>query len=266
MDNVRPAAVAGMFYPEDPYDLQEEVSTYLSEARPMVRPFKGTRPPKALIVPHAGYVYSGPIAASAYSLLEEYRSRIRKVVLLGPAHRIFLKGIAVPEEEVFVTPLGEVPIDRQGLILLRDLPQVSINRNAHLKEHSLEVQIPFLQYLLEKFELLPLVVGLASPEEVDEVLERVWGGDQTLIVVSSDLSHYLRSSLARQVDRSTAESILALNPEITPEEACGAGPLNGLLLAARKKGMQAFELDLRNSGDTAGSSDQVVGYGAFALY
>jgi hypothetical protein len=255
-----------MFYPEDPNDLEEEVTALLAEARSVIRPIDGARPPKALIVPHAGYVYSGPVAASAFSLLSGYRERVRRVVLMGPAHRVYLKGIALPEEESFATPFGKIPVDRNSLDLLKDLPQVTTNRVAHQLEHSLEVQLPFLQHVLEEFELVPLVVGLSSPVEVEEVLEKVWGGDETLIVVSSDLSHYLRSSLARQIDRATAESILALNPEISSDEACGAGPVNGLLVAARKKGMQVFELDLRNSGDTGGNSDQVVGYGAFAFY
>jgi AmmeMemoRadiSam system protein B len=266
MVKVRPAAVAGVFYPDDPTELEVEVVSLLAAARPVVGSLNGGRPPKALIVPHAGYVYSGPIAASAYSLLENYRKRIRRVVLLGPAHRVSLRGLAIPSEDFFSTPLGEVPLDRKTLDLLKDLPQVSVSKEAHQLEHSLEVQLPFLQHLLENFELIPLVVGHASPSDVEEVLERVWGGDETLVIVSSDLSHYLRSSLARQIDQGTASAILALDPEIEPEEACGAGPLNGLLLAAKKKGMQAFELDLRNSGDTAGTSDQVVGYGAFALY
>ncbi len=265
MESVRPPAVAGAFYEGSKEGLEARVTGLLSDAVGEVQLRKGP-PPKALIVPHAGYIYSGPIAASAYVLLSNCRGVIRKVVLLGPAHRVFLRGSALPEARAFRTPLGEVLIDREGMERLAGMPQVSINGEAHRLEHSLEVQLPFLQVILGDFTLLPLVVGQAFPEEVEEVLEMVGGGSDTLIVVSSDLSHYLKSSMAREMDARTAKAILNLEPEIVPEEACGAFPINGLLLFARKWGLKPFELDLRNSGDTAGTPDQVVGYGAFAFF
>ncbi len=265
METVRPAAVAGAFYEGEKGELAATVAALLEEAGEKVHARPGP-PPKALIVPHAGYVYSGPVAASAYVLLAGARGLITKVVLLGPAHRVFLRGVALPEARAFRTPLGEVPVDRELVARIAAMPQVSLNGEAHRLEHSLEVQLPFLQTLLGDFTLLPLVVGQASPSEVAEVLEAVRGGPETLIVVSSDLSHYLKSSLAREIDARTAQAILDLDPEIVPEEACGAFPVNGLLVAARKWHLKPFEVDLRNSGDTAGTPDQVVGYGSFAFF
>lgn len=266
MSIVRPAAVAGTFYELDPVELEKNVASMLSEAGFMVRPPGFRNTPKALIVPHAGFVYSGPVAASAYSLIEGNRERIRRVVLLGPAHRVFIKGLALPDADFFATPLGRVPLDRESMKILESLPQVVVSPEAHQGEHSIEVQLPFLQYLLHDFRLVPLVVGEATPLEVEEVLEKVWDGDETLIIVSSDLSHYLPSAFARQIDRSTARAILSLSPGIVSDAACGSAPINGFLLAARKKGLRSFEADLRNSGDTAGGPGRVVGYGAFAFY
>lgn len=261
MTATRPAAVAGMFYPDDPRVLARTVSDLLAHA-----PAGGaTGTPKAIIVPHAGYVYSGPVAASAYARLAPLRGRIRRVVLLGPAHRVYVRGLALPAADRFATPLGEIPLDRAGMQALAGLPQVVSSAAAHQMEHSLEVQLPFLQQVLGEFRLLPLAVGEATADEVAEVLETVWGGDETLIVISSDLSHYLPASLARQVDRATANAILAMNPRLGHEQACGATPINGLLLAARRHGLRPVELDLRNSGDTAGDPDRVVGYAAFAF-
>ncbi len=265
MESVRPPAVAGAFYERGREELRTTVTALLEEARKEVHVRPGL-PPKALIVPHAGYVYSGPVAASAYVLLTGARGIVSRVVLLGPAHRVYLTGLALPEALAFRTPLGEVPVDRDLMKRVAGLPQVSVNGEAHRLEHSLEVQLPFLQVLLGEFSLLPIVVGQASPEEVEEVLAAVRGGPETLIVISSDLSHYLKSSLAREIDARTARAILDLDPEIVPEEACGAFPVNGLLLAARKWHLRPFEVDLRNSGDTAGTPDQVVGYGSFAFF
>ena len=265
MESVRPPAVAGAFYEGGRENLMRTVTELLDEAGRQVHVRPGP-PPKALIVPHAGYVYSGPVAASAYVLLGKARGLVTRVILLGPAHRVYLRGLALPEARAFRTPLGEVPVDREGVLRLSGMPQVSVNGEAHRLEHALEVQLPFLQVLLGDFTLLPLVVGQASPEEVEEVLAAVRGGPETLIVVSSDLSHYLKSSLAREIDARTARTILDLDPELVPEEACGAFPVNGLLLAARKWHLQPFEVDLRNSGDTAGTPDQVVGYGSFAFF
>lgn len=261
MSAVRPAAVAGMFYPDAPAALRRMIDDMLAAARPAARPAHV----KALIVPHAGYVYSGPVAASAYALVAGLRDRIRRVVLLGPVHRVYVRGLALPEAERFATPLGEVALDRAGMRAVQDFPQVTVSAAAHQMEHSLEVQLPFLQTVLGEFSLLPLAVGEATAREVAEVLERVWGGGETLLVISSDLSHFLSAADARRVDRGTANAILALDAHLDHEQACGATPLNGLLQAARKHGLHAVELDLRNSADTAGDPQRVVGYAAFAF-
>lgn len=262
MDRVRPAAVAGLFYPAGEAALSGEVVRYL--ARAVTRTETGGAP-KALIVPHAGYVYSGPVAAHAYRLLAGARG-ISRVVLLGPVHHVPVRGLALPEATVFATPLGEIPVDTEAAEAIRDLPQVSVNGAAHAPEHSLEVQLPFLQHQLGAFRLLPLAVGDATPEEVAECLERVWGGPETLIVVSSDLSHYLPYDAARRVDQATAEAILALKEgSIGHDQACGATPVWGLLRVARERGLRVELLDLRNSGDTEGDRERVVGYGAFAF-
>lgn len=261
MKTVRRAAVAGMFYPSNSTELEQTLTDLLAHPEGVTL----TRPPKALIVPHAGYVYSGPIAASAYAQLASLRGRIRRVVLLGPAHYAYVRGLALPDAEVFRTPLGEVPLDLDGMRQLDTLPQVVRSAEAHHKEHSLEVQLPFLQHVLTDFDLLPLAVGEASAEEVAEVLEAVWGGDETLIVISSDLSHFLPDALARRMDQETVAEIVALNSHIESERACGATPINGLLLAAKRHGLRAVTLDVRNSSQTAGDPNRVVGYAAFAF-
>ena len=261
MSAIRPAAVAGMFYPDNPVQLKHVIADLLANVKRDAAP----PVPKALIVPHAGYIYSGPVAASAYARLEALRGRIRRVVLLGPAHRVYVRGLALPEAERFATPLGEVQLDREGMQLLAGLPQVIRSAAAHQMEHSLEVQLPFLQQVLGDFQLLPLAVGEATAAEVAEVLEAVWGGDETLIVISSDLSHFLPDALARKVDGGTVDAILALNSHLNHEQACGATPINGLLLAARRHGLHPVALDVRNSSDTAGDPDRVVGYAAFAF-
>lgn len=269
-ERVRLPAVAGLFYPGDPARLVAAVEGYLDQAteRPSDRPR-----PKAVIAPHAGYEYSGPIAGSAFRALaprpRRGPSRNARVILLGPAHRVPVRGIATPDTDTFATPLGDVPVDRELVETIEGLPFVAPNRLAHEPEHSVEVELPFLQVLLGSFKVLPLVVGDASPEEVAQVLELARGGEETVIVVSSDLSHFLPYEQAREMDRLTAERIVALDGPLDPSEACGAFPINGLLLAARRWGLQAELLDLRSSGDTAGRSfaDQarVVGYGAFAF-
>jgi AmmeMemoRadiSam system protein B/AmmeMemoRadiSam system protein A len=261
MFTIRPAAVAGMFYPDNPAVLRQTLADLL--AHPRLADLE--RPPKALIVPHAGYIYSGPVAASAYARLSGLRNRIRRVVLLGPTHRVYVRGLALPEAERFATPLGEVPLDRDGMQRLAGLPQVVTSAAAHQMEHSLEVQLPFLQQVLGDFKLLPLAVGEATAAEVAEVLETVWGGDETLIVISSDLSHFLPDAVARKVDHGTVDAILALNSHLNHEQACGATPINGLLLAARKHGLHPVVLDVRNSSETAGDPERVVGYAAFAF-
>ena len=257
---VRPAAVAGMFYPGSAGALTRDLQRLL---RGTPRP-PGARP-KAIIAPHAGYVYSGPIAASVYASLQALRTSIRRVVLLGPTHRVAVDGLAVPSASAFATPLGDVPLDTGAIASIAQLPQVVVSDAAHAMEHSLEVQLPFLQTVLERFALVPLAVGDASPTEVAEVLETLWGGDETLIVISSDLSHYLPYALACKSDTDTARHIVALDAHLDHRQACGATPVNGLLLAARRHGLRAEMLDLRNSGDTAGDKSRVVGYGAFSF-
>ena len=258
--HVRPAAVAGVFYPGSQRALKGDVDEMLRQAGRA-----RLRSPKAIIAPHAGYIYSGPVAASVYAPLADLRGKVRRVVLLGPTHRVPIDGLAVPSSEAFATPLGNVPIDRQAIASIEDMAQIVVSDEAHALEHSLEVQLPFLQEVLGEFSLVPLAVGNVSAGEVAEVLERLWGGEETLIVISSDLSHYLSYEEARLIDRQTAQRILDGNPTIHHYQACGATPVNGLLLAARKHGLQIVQLDLRNSGDTAGDRSRVVGYGAFAL-
>lgn len=223
--------------------------------------------PKVIIVPHAGYVYSGPVAASAYARLRQAAHRIRRVVLLGPVHRVPIRGLALPEAQALATPLGVIPVDADAMHAIAHLPQVGVSAAAHALEHSLEVQLPFLQRLLGDFSIVPLAVGDATPDEVAEVIDALWGGAETLIVISSDLSHYLSYATACDVDGATAQQILALGPgTLTHEQACGATPVNGLLAVARRRRLRSTLLDLRNSGDTAGPRDQVVGYSAFAFY
>ena len=260
-DRVRPSAVAGMFYPGAADTLAAEVERLVAAAAPT----EVAQAPKLLVVPHAGYIYSGPIAAQAYALLARWRAQVRRVVLLGPAHRLAIRGLALPSVSAFETPLGRVELDRAALAQLRGLAQVSVNDAVHAKEHSLEVQLPFLQRVLDEFTLVPLVVGAASVKQVAEVLERLWGGDETLVVISTDLSHYLPYAEARATDRMTVERILQLDPELDHDQACGATPLGGALLAARAHGLVPRLLDLRNSGDTAGDRSRVVGYCAFAF-
>lgn len=265
MDTViRPPAVAGLFYPGNPTVLADEMRALLLGAGPA--PAEGAEAPKAIVAPHAGYVYSGPIAAHVYATLAGAAARIRRVVLLGPTHRVGVNGLALPAATHFATPLGTIRIDSDAVAALAGLPQVLTADAPHAQEHSLEVQLPFLQSVLADFRLLPLAVGRASAEAVAEVLERLWGGDETLIVVSSDLSHYLPYAAAREVDGATAERVLACDPTLSHDEACGATPLNGLLLAARRHGLRPRLIDLRNSGDTAGDRQRVVGYGGFAFY
>lgn len=260
MSKVRTPAVAGLFYPDDPAVLQRMVGDFLSRAKP------GEQAPKALIAPHAGFVYSGPVAASAYAALAPARDQIKRVVLLGPSHRVPFFGLALSSADTFTTPLGDIPVDLEAVETIAPLDQVQVLDAAHTMEHSLEVHLPFLQTVLSDFRLVPLVVGEASPGQVAEVLDRLWGGVETLIVVSSDLSHYHPYEAARTMDLETSRQIESLaHTDIDPEHACGCRPVNGLIEAARAHGLHAKTLDLRNSGDTAGSRDQVVGYGAYAI-
>jgi len=260
MSSIRRAAVSGMFYPGEPAALAAEVASYLAAV-----PASGLAPPKAIIAPHAGYMYSGPIAASVYARLAPLREVVSRVVLAGPAHRVFVRGAAVPSVTHFDSPLGAVELDTEAIAQLKRLPFVETSDAAHAREHSLEVHIPFLQSVLGRFRLAPVVVGDATPDEAAQLLDALWGGDETLIVVSSDLSHYHPYDVARACDRETAGAIVWLAAHIVPEEACGAAPINGLLRAARRRGLTAELVDLRNSGDTAGDRSRVVGYGAFAF-
>lgn len=263
MPEVRAPAVAGMFYPADADELRTLVDDLLAKAAGN----SADASPKAIIAPHAGYIYSGPIAASAYTSLKSNREVIKRVILLGPAHRIPVHGLALPASTGFATPLGTIAMDEEGFDAIRDLPQVSVSDDAHMMEHSLEVHLPFLQEVLEEFRLVPLVVGSASAEEVAEVLERLWGGPETLIVISSDLSHHQDYQTAQNMDRATSDAIEQLAfEEIHSDQACGRTPVSGLLLVARRLGLQGKTIDLRNSGDTAGSREQVVGYGAYVFH
>lgn len=260
MLNVRKPAVAGYFYPNDSKELSNMIHKFLAKAN------SDLPIPKAIIAPHAGYVYSGPIAASAYAVLSKVKQRIKQIILLGPAHRYPLKGIAIPQVDFFATPLGQIPIDKTALSIIAKLPQVKSIEAAFNQEHSLEVQLPFLQTILSQFSLVPLLVGQTSPEQVAEVLKLLWGDESTLIIVSSDLSHYHEYQQACQIDQVTAQDIAGLClDKIGYEQACGRNPMLGLLHVAKEFNMRINVLDLRNSGDTAGSKDSVVGYGAFHL-
>ncbi len=263
MSDVRPAAVAGMFYPGARAALLDEVRVHLTQASARSR--AGAPVPKAIIVPHAGYVYSGSIAATAYVRVAPARRTIRRVVMFGPAHRIALRGLALPSTRAFATPFGPVEIDRRAADRALSLPQVSENDAAHALEHSLEVQLPFLQAVIDEFRIVPFAVGDADADEVADVMERLWGGPETLIVVSSDLSHYHRYAEAKGIDRHSADTILAFAPTLDHDEACGATPINALLACARRHRLDAQLLDLRNSGDTAGDRSRVVGYASFAF-
>jgi len=253
-----------MFYPQDPRELGECVADYLANSSSGTLGTEHSKP-KALIVPHAGYAYSAPVAANAYALLRLFRSAIRRVVLLGPAHRVYLQGMAVPSATAFAMPTGEVPVDAQAISRALSLPGVVISDRAHAQEHSLEVHLPFLQSVLEDFEVVPIVVGECPAEEVACVLEALWGGDETLIVVSSDLSHYHPYAVAQTTDAATTRDIVARSVNLTGEQACGAFAINGLMRVANDFDLQVRALDVRNSGDTAGDRSRVVGYGAYVV-
>lgn len=260
LDHVRPAAVAGLFYPEQAAVLSTTIKRLLASALP---PQEAAC--KALIVPHAGLLYSGPIAASAYASIYSQRQQIRRVVLLGPCHKGTLAGLALPQASHFATPLGQVPLARQRPETLAQLTQVRVNAAAHATEHALEVQLPFLQTLLGDFELVPLLVGQASAAEVAAVLEALWGGPETLTVISSDLSHQLNYTRAQQQDQQTVARILQHQPLSDTNLACGATAINGLTLLAQRYALETRLLDQRNSGDTAGERSQVVGYAAISF-
>ncbi len=256
----RQAAVAGSFYPANPQQLHLLLDQYLNDAA------SDEKVPKAIIVPHAGYIYSGSIAASAYARLKKAHDRITRVVLIGPSHRVAFRGLAVSRAEAFTTPLGNVLVDQEAVQAIVKLPFVEYIEQAHTYEHSLEVHLPFLQEILDNFEIVPIVAGDASAEQVSQVLELLWGGDETLIVISSDLSHYHDYATAQQLDKSTSHVIEQLQYErLASESACGKVPISGLLKLARKKSLSVTTIDLRNSGDTAGDKASVVGYGAYVI-
>ena len=266
MNAVRPPAVAGMFYPRDPKELKASVGYYLAEAAKSHRPGgqADRRAPKAIIAPHAGYIYSGFTAACAYTRLVPAADRIKREVMMGPCHRVAVNGIALPEADAFATPLGEIPIDADAVREISRLPFVRTFDATHKDDHCLEVHLPFLQSLLGEFTIVPMIVGKAAIEQVAEVLEILWGGPETLILISSDLSHYLPYDKAKQTDSRAGTAIEALDPlSLEDHQACGRHSIKGLLTVAKQKGLAARTVDLRNSGDTAGSRDQVVGYGSW---
>ena len=262
MTSVRPPAVAGAFYPGTPGELDTAVKSHLAKAKNPGGPV-----PKAIIAPHAGYIYSGPVAATAYVRIKPARERITRVILLGPCHRVPVRGLAASSADSFATPLGTIPVDKEALNRVLALPQVQVFDATHAREHSLEVHLPFLQVVLGEFSLVPLVVGDASPDEVADVIEALWGGPETLVVISTDLSHHLDYHTASRLDGETCKAIEALDPSrIGREQACGRIPMSGMLALAKRRGLAITTVDLRNSGDTAGPRDQVVGYGSWLLF
>ena len=262
MSQIRQPAVAGMFYPVNEESLKNDIHQYLNQAVAEQR-----ESPKAIVVPHAGYIYSGPIAASAYKQIIPFNEKIDRVVLLGPSHRVAFTGLAVPESDIFKTPLGNIKIDKEAIKLISELPQVITSEQAHHDEHSLEVQLPFLQEILDDFTLVPLVVGDAERFEVADVINHLWGDEHTLIVISTDLSHYHEYDEAKQLDQATSDAIVNLNPDVIDyDDACGRNGLKGMMTVASEKKLSVDILDLRNSGDTAGDKNRVVGYGAYVIH
>jgi len=259
--STREAAVAGMFYESDRFRLRTQVDDLLDQATTHSR-----ATPKVLIVPHAGYIYSGATAAQAYRSLEPHQEKINRVALLGPAHRVYLKGMAVPSADRFVTPLGEIELDRKSIQRITDLPSVIVSAEAHRLEHSLEVQLPFLQSVLNDFTLAPVVVGDCNAELVAAVIDELWGGTETLLVISSDLSHFHTYNEARQIDATTSGLILDKASNLSGDQACGAHAINGLMCSKHCQSLTVEMLDVCNSGDTAGDKNRVVGYGAFLLH
>jgi AmmeMemoRadiSam system protein B/AmmeMemoRadiSam system protein A len=263
---IRPPAVAGFFYPGDKAALQDEVHRYLDEAQRAI-PAKSTNVPKAIIAPHAGYRYSGLTAAAAYRALAPARGIIKRVVMMGPCHRVAVRGLALSSADAFHTPLGDVAVDKQTIAAIASLPQVQIFDATHKDDHALEVHLPFLQVVLGDFKIVPMIVGDARTEEVSEVLEKLWGGPETLILISSDLSHYLAYGEAQKMDDTTRQAIERLDADaLVGNMACGRHSIRGLLKLARERGMTITTADLRNSGDTAGPKDKVVGYGSWLLH
>ncbi len=262
MAHVRQPAVSGTFYTEDAQQLRRQINGFLAGAR------VAHHTPKAVIAPHAGYIYSGPIAGSAYAAVQSLRERITRVVLIGPAHRVRVSGVAASSAQAFATPLGAVPVAQEMIrTLVAELDFLVYMDEAHAPEHSLEVHLPFLQTVLHAFSLMPFAAGNADPDDIERLLERLWGGPETLIVISSDLSHYHYYDDAKRLDRYTTRHIESLDPAtLSSEHACGQIPICGLLQAASRHRLKVETLDVRNSGDTAGPRNQVVGYGAYSFY
>lgn len=265
MHTIRRPAVAGAFYPDNRQVLADDIQALLQAAVRVLGKDIQQMPPKAIVVPHAGYIYSGQTAAMAYARLAAGRKTIKRVVLLGPVHRVAVRGLALPGVDAFATPLGDIELDKAAIALLAGMKQVVVSPAAHAQEHSLEVQLPFLQSVLDDFKLVPLAVGDATPAEVAQVLDVLWGGPETLIVVSSDLSHFLSYAMARAVDQQTVQTILDMKASLTHHQACGGTPVNGLIFAASQHHLHPHLLDLCNSGDTAGDRSRVVGYASFTF-
>lgn len=263
---IRPAAVAGLFYPDAPEVLARDVARLLAPGPENAEPPPDGRPPKAVIAPHAGYVYSGALAGAAYRRLARGAKAVRRVVLLGPVHRVPVRGLATTSADFWETPLGRVAIDTAARDRALDLAQVAVHDRALAREHSLEVHLPFLRHALPGAALVPFAVGEASAQAVAEVIDLLWGGDETRIVVSSDLSHYLDDAAARALDARTAAAIERLDEAaIGRDQACGRVAIHGLLRAARGRGLTVERIGLMNSGDSAGPKDRVVGYGAWTF-
>ncbi len=258
---IRKPAVAGTFYPAKTDALNAELDRCWAGRKRVDAP-----PPKAIIVPHAGYVYSGPVAATAYATLAPLKGKVSRVVLVGPSHRFALYGFAVPEAQIWQTPLGLVPLDNAGSDVLATWPDVTRSDVMHEREHSLEVHVPFLQRALGMFALLPVLVGHTPANRVAALFDQLWGGPETLVVVSTDLSHYHDQAQARQIDDATVASLVALDAAgLQPDQACGAFPVAGLLTHAHKLGLRCRAVDVRTSADTAGEPDRVVGYASCLL-
>ncbi len=260
MKSIRQPAVAGSFYPDSPKVLSTMLSAYLEQAMP------SAKAPKAIIVPHAGYVYSGACAAQAYARLSSQHALIKRVVLLGPSHHVGFTGLALSSADAFNTPLGDIPLDKKSIVSLLHFPFVEYLDQAHTLEHSLEVQLPFLQMTLDDFSLVPIVVGDCPAEQIEQVLELFYGQPNSLIVISSDLSHFHDYATAQRLDQATSEKIENLDyRHLDYDSACGRVPVSGLLALAKNKSLQIKTIDLRNSGDTAGDKSRVVGYGAYVI-
>jgi len=265
IDSVRPPAVAGLFYSAAGQRLRQEINLYLQQATVQLTAELKQQRPLALIAPHAGYLYSGPVAGSAYAQLSAWKHRIKRVILLGPAHRVGVRGAALSSAAYFETPLGKVCTDAVAREQLLQYSEVHINDAAHAQEHSLEVQLPFLQMVLNDFSLIPIAVGEIDSRRLADILLTLWD-DTTLVVVSSDLSHYHDYQTAKELDQDTCRCITQGELLYSHQQACGASPINGLLLAAARKHLRAHLIDSRNSGDTSGDKSRVVGYAAFGFY